>query len=108
MTNDNFSSSRYLAKRLLDCFHIAHPHALGAVDVPFGVFDLIVTLDFVPIIDFNYWRGISIASALLLKMLPKFKMAARGQLQFFLWERKLSQKLFKFYNNIPHNMEMCR
>ena len=46
-----------------------------------------------------------------LKTLPKFKMAARGQLQFFLWAQNskiLSRKLFKFYYHIPHDMEMCR
>ena len=45
------------------------------------------------------------------KMLAKFKMAARGYLHFFC-ERKnsktKSQKLFKFYYHIPHEMEMCR
>ena len=28
-------SGRYLEKHLLDCFHIAHTHPLGGVDVPF-------------------------------------------------------------------------
>ena len=55
-----------------------------------------------------------------LKMLPKLKMAARGpliffllkfkmaatnQLHFFTWaqnNKKNSQKLFTFYNHIPH------
>ena len=38
----------------------------------------------------------------------KFKMAATDQLQFFVCEKtlKLSQKLFKFYNHIPHDMEI--
>ena len=45
----------------------------------------------------------------LLKMLPKFEIVARGQLQKNLWAQKLSsQKLFKFYYRIPHHMEMCR
>ena len=35
-----FVSGGYLAKRLLDCFHIAHSHASGGVDVPFEGFDL--------------------------------------------------------------------
>ena len=38
-------------------------------------------------------------------------MAARGQLQIFLWAQKLqnlSQKLFKFYYHIPHDVEMCK
>ena len=25
----------------------------------------------------------------------------------FFWGRKISRKLFKFYNHIPHHMEMC-
>ena len=41
-------SRRYLAKRLLDCFPIAHPHSLGGVDVPFGGFDL--QINFLPLI----------------------------------------------------------
>ena len=47
---------------------------------------------------------------LFLKMLPKFKMAARGHLNFFVGAKTLqiSQKLFTFYNHIPHDMEMCR
>ena len=36
-----------------------------------------------------------------LKMLPKLKMAARGQLQNILGAQKLSQKLFKFYYHFP-------
>ena len=43
-----------------------------------------------------------------LKMLPKFKMATRGQLQKILWAQKLSQKLFIFCYHIPHHVEMCR
>ena len=42
-----------------------------------------------------------------LEMLPKFKMAAR----FFVSAKTLklgSQNLFKFYDHIPHDMEMCR
>ena len=39
------------------------------------------------------------------KMLQKFKMAARGQLQNFLWAQKLIQILLY---HIPHDMEMCR
>ena len=35
------------------------------------------------------------------RMLPNFKMAARGQLQ-------ICHKLFTFYNHIPHGMELCR
>ena len=42
---------------------------------------------------------------IFLKMQPKFIMAARDQLQIFLWAQ--SQRLFKFYNHILHNMEMC-
>ena len=37
-----------------------------------------------------------------LKMLPNFKMATRGQLQIFLCVQKQRQKLFKFYDHIPH------
>ena len=33
-------SGRYLAKRLLDCFHTAQTHPSGGVDVPFGGYDL--------------------------------------------------------------------
>ena len=33
-------SERYLAKRLLDCFHTAHTHPSEVVDVPFGGDDL--------------------------------------------------------------------
>ena len=40
MSGLRFVSGRYLAKRLLDCFHIAHSHALGGVDVPFRGFEL--------------------------------------------------------------------
>ena len=46
-----------------------------------------------------------------LKMLPNFKMTARGQLQNFCGRKNSktrSQKLFKFYYHIPHDMEMCR
>ena len=44
------------------------------------------------------------------KVLLKFKMAATDQLYFFVGAKtlKLCQKLFKFYNLIPHNMEMCK
>ena len=45
-----------------------------------------------------------------LKMLLKLKMAARCQLQNFLRLQKLTNsrlKLFKFYNHIPHDIEMC-
>ena len=46
-----------------------------------------------------------------LKILPKFKIAARGQLQKFCRSKNSlteSQKLFKFYNHVPHDMEMYR
>ena len=45
-----------------------------------------------------------------LKMLPKFEMAARSQLNFFVGAKTLqiSQKLFTFHNHFPHDMEMCR
>ena len=33
-------SRRYLGKRSLDCFHIAHTYPLEGVDVPFGGYDL--------------------------------------------------------------------
>ena len=33
-------SGRYLQKGLMDCSHIAHAHALGVVDVPFGGYDI--------------------------------------------------------------------
>ena len=46
---------RYLKKSLLDCSHIEYTHLSGGVDVPFEA-----------IINFNYWRAISLASALLL------------------------------------------
>ena len=39
-----------------------------------------------------------------LKMLPKFEMAARGQVQIFLWVQKL--KVGNYH--IPHDMEMCK
>ena len=57
-------SGQYCAKRLLDCFHTAHTHPSGGVDVPFGVmtFDLIFYLRFEAIIDFNLWRMISSVS----------------------------------------------
>ena len=37
-------------------------------------------------------------------------MAATDQLQNFLWAQNStkSQKLFKFYNHIPHDTEICR
>ena len=44
-----------------------------------------------------------------LKMLPKFKMAARSQLQIFLRAQKIKikrLKLFKFDYHIPHHMEI--
>ena len=31
---------RFLAKRLLHCFHTGHTHLSGGVDVPFGRYDL--------------------------------------------------------------------
>ena len=34
-------------------------------------------------------------------------MAAKEQLQFFGRRKNLVPKLFKFYNHIPHDMEMC-
>ena len=40
------------------------------------------------------------------KVLLKFKMAATDQLQFFGRRKNLVPKLFKFYNHIPHDMEM--
>ena len=40
-------------------------------------------------------------------MLPTLKMAARGQLQFFLWAQK-TIKLRSEIIHIPHDMEMCR
>ena len=43
-----------------------------------------------------------------LKILSTLKMTATDQFHNFLWARKLSQKLFKFYNYIPHDIEMCR
>ena len=44
------------------------------------------------------------------KAFLKFKMAVTDQLYIFLWTEKLSIKfkLFKFHNNIPHDMKMCR
>ena len=44
------------------------------------------------------------------KVLLKFKMAATDHFHFFFEvtkTQKLSRKLFKFYNHIPHDMEMC-
>ena len=37
-------------------------------------------------------------------------MAATDQLQFFCVSKtqEISQKLFTFYNHIPHDIEMCR
>ena len=63
-------SGRYLGKHLLDCFHTAHTHPSGGVDVPLlGVmtFDLIFNLWLCGhyYINFNYWRGISLASVLM-------------------------------------------
>ena len=44
-----------------------------------------------------------------LEMLSKLKMAARGQLQIFLWtQKKLCRKLVQFYYHIPHDVEMCK
>ena len=42
--------------------------------------------------------------------LLKFKMAATNHFQFFVGAKthKTSQKLSKFNNFIPHNMEMCK
>ena len=40
------------------------------------------------------------------KVLLKIKMAATDQLQFFGGRKNLVPKLFKFYNHIPHDMEM--
>ena len=34
-------------------------------------------------------------------------MAATDQFQFFCRRKKLSRKLFKFYYDIPYDMEMC-
>ena len=34
-------------------------------------------------------------------------MAATDQFQFSWGRKNLSRKLFKFYNHIPHDMEMC-
>ena len=44
------------------------------------------------------------------KVLLKCKMAATDQCQIFEGAKtqKISQKLFTFYNHIPHDMEMCR
>ena len=44
------------------------------------------------------------------KVLLKLKMAATDQCQFFggAKTQTMSQKLFTFYNHIPHDMEMCR
>ena len=44
------------------------------------------------------------------KFRPISSPARADQLQFFVGAttQKLSQKLFKFYNHIPHDMEMCR
>ena len=33
-------SQGYIGKRFLYCFHIAHTHPFGGVDVPFGGYDL--------------------------------------------------------------------
>ena len=46
----------------------------------------------------------------ILLMLPVFKMSFRGQLKFFCGRKNSktsSQKLFKFYNQITHDMEKC-
>ena len=46
-----------------------------------------------------------------LKTLPKFKMAARSQLQIFLWAQKLynfKSEIIQIFYHIPHHMEMCR
>ena len=42
----NSVSGWYLAKRLLDCFHTAHTHPSGGVDVPFVGYDLWLIIDF--------------------------------------------------------------
>ena len=52
-------SERYITKRLLDCFHTAHTHPSGGVDVPFGGYDLWPNCwpsILGPFIDFNWWR----------------------------------------------------
>ena len=56
-------SGRYLGKRLLDCFHIAHTHALGGVAF-WGAMtsELFLNSDFEAIIDFNWWQMISSVS----------------------------------------------
>ena len=44
------------------------------------------------------------------RMLPNFKMAARGQLQNFLWTQKfqnLESEIMQILH-IPHDMEMCK
>ena len=40
MADDKFIFGRYLRKYWLDYLHIAHTHALGGADVPFGGYDL--------------------------------------------------------------------
>ena len=60
-------AGQYRAKRLLHCFDIAHTHLLRGVNMPFwGLRPLtyFLTFDFVAIVEFNYWRMISLASAL--------------------------------------------
>ena len=44
------------------------------------------------------------------KVLLEIQNAATDQLQYFGGRKNLknSQKLFTFYNHIPHDMEMCR
>ena len=43
----------------------------------------------------------------IFKVLLKLKMATTDQLFFLGGRKNLSQKLFKLYNHIPHDMEMC-
>ena len=46
-----------------------------------------------------------------LKMLSNLKMAARGQLQIFLWAQKLQNlesEIIQILLYIPHDMQMCK
>ena len=52
------------------------------------------------------------ASDFFIKMLSKFKMAHRGQLQIILWAQKLLKLKARYYSNFTitftNDMEMCR
>ena len=66
-----------------------------------------------PQIDFNFWGGVKHKTIVWFYQIDATKFQnghQRSTPKFFVSAKtlKLSQKLFKFYYHIPHNMEMCR